>query len=272
MSTHRSTRPPEGGYGHGDRSSQPPSVSLGTRLATLVGVAAMASLVASVPAALRIASAEPASSGFRVWIALAGGAIVPTVAMVALMRGARGGLRAFGGEGSSGRTFGFGLWLVTTFAVLVGYGALLRATTHHHALAGVTFALGALVIVASLALLIGRFVVIAQRRPPAIRAGLFAVATFVVTFALIGAGVPVARAILPATGALLLDLLAFSIAAAFASRATFEGRQVLALLGPPMAACVLAFGLTALRTTPALGTTIRDRAPLFASAVSLTRH
>ncbi len=40
--------------------------------------------------------------------------------------------------------WGIAVWAMTTFLALAAYGALLRATTHHHGLAGVTFALGGL--------------------------------------------------------------------------------------------------------------------------------
>src|SRR3954471_24689495 len=97
-----STRPPH-------IEAEPPTLadrgSVFTRFGTLIGAAALASLVASVPAALRLAS------GVHAWAALAGVAVLPSVAIVAAMRGARDGLRAFGGEGAGSRAIGFGLWL-----------------------------------------------------------------------------------------------------------------------------------------------------------------
>lgn len=244
----------------------------GTRVATLLGVSALASLVAAIPAAIRIANADAGASGARVWLALAAGAVLPAAASVAILRGARGGLRAFGGDGGGARTFGFGLWLVATFATLVLYGGVLRATTHHHALAGVTFALGALVIAGASALLVGRFVAIAQTQSPGARTVLFGVLTFVVTFVLIGGAAPAARVILPRTGGLLLDGLAFAIAVAFASQATFADRRALAFLGPPVAASVLAFGFAIVHISPTLADAIHERAPLFAATTDLTRH
>lgn len=265
-----STRPPADGA-HDPRDPLEYSAPLVTRLGTLVGAAALAALAASIPAALRIVQADHVSGG-RVWLALASVALAPMVVLVGLLRSARAGLRAFRGEGSGARTFGFVLWLAATSAALVVYGGVLRATTHHHALAGVTFALGALVIAGALAILVGRFVALALTRSPLARTTLFAALSVVLTFGLIGVGVPVARALVPATGALLLDVLALGISAAFASRASLSPRRVLARVGPPVALSVLAFGFAVLRSSPTLGDVIHARAPLFAAAVDLARH
>ena len=247
----------------------PPARSLFIRVGTLIGTAALASLALSIPAALRICAAEPGGSGLRTWLALAGVALVPTVGVVAVLRAARDGLRAFGGEGATARAIGFGSWLGITVVAITVYGALLRATTHHHALAGVTFALGALAIMLAIAVAVRRFLAIIHAQSPEKRAALLLGAAALLGCALLAALVPLSRAILPATSALLLDLLALAIAAGFASRASFAGRRTLALIGPPLAATVFVFATSALNASPPLSEAIRERAPLFATAMIL---
>ena len=84
------------------------------------------------------------ASAPRAWVALAAAALVPMVAAVVVLRGAREGLRAFAGPGAGLRAFGVGLWIASLIVAFTFFGGVLRAHTHHHGLAGVTFAFGAL--------------------------------------------------------------------------------------------------------------------------------
>src|SRR5580700_5037779 len=88
------------------------------RFGTAVGLGAIAALVGAVPAALRVSSvAVDGPSAWRVWFALAAAALVPMVAAVVVLRGAREGLRGFAGPGAGLRVAGAGLWLAS---LLVG--------------------------------------------------------------------------------------------------------------------------------------------------------
>src|SRR5260370_19944491 len=117
--------------------------SLVLRFGTAVGLAAGAALAPALPATMRISGALASGHGLgHVWLALAAATLGPMVAAIVVLRGAREGLRAFGGSGAGLRIYGVGLWLASLLVGLSLFGGILRATTHHHALAGVTFACG----------------------------------------------------------------------------------------------------------------------------------
>ena len=112
----------------------------------------------------------------------AAAALAPMVAAVVILRGAREGLRAFGGKGGELRAYGVGLWSASLLVLLSFFGSSLRSTTHHHALAGVTFAFGAVVFAVGSALACVRVIAILQglseekRGAWVIALGLFAIA------------------------------------------------------------------------------------------------
>ena len=115
------------------------------RFGTAVGLGAVAALAGAVPATLRVASVATEGPGAaRVWLALAAAALVPMVVAVVVLRGAREGLRAFGGPGAGLRASGSGCGSPRCSSGSRSSAASSARTTHHHALAGVTFAFGAL--------------------------------------------------------------------------------------------------------------------------------
>jgi hypothetical protein len=67
---------------------------------------------------------------------------------------------------------------------------------------------------------------------------------------------------------IVLDFLAFALAALFAARPTFAARRSLAVAGPAVALLVVAWGLSALRD-PAIHAAIEERAPAFAPLADL---
>src|SRR5579872_5733842 len=108
------------------------------RVGTAVGLGVAASLGCTLPAALRVSGSGLTDAGpLRAWVALAAAALGPMIATVLILRAARDGLRAFGGEGAELRAYGAGLWLASLLVGFSVFGSVLRATTHHHALAGV---------------------------------------------------------------------------------------------------------------------------------------
>jgi hypothetical protein len=64
----------------------------------------------------------------------------------------------------------------------------------------------------------------------------------------------------------VVDVLAFGLAAFFASRPSLIARRAIALVGPPIAVAVVALGVTTLRGAPMLDA-IGESAPVFAPVV-----
>src|SRR5580700_10897450 len=143
------------------------------RFGSALGLGAVAALGAVGPATMRVAPAVvDGPGGGSVWLALAAAALLPSVVAVVVLRSARVGLRAFAGPGVGLRIFGVGLWLASLLVFLSLFGRVLRETTHHHGLAGVTFAMGALAVAAGSALVCGRIVAMAREAPEFGRRGL----------------------------------------------------------------------------------------------------
>lgn len=213
------------------------------RMGTMLGVAFLVALLGSAPAALRLARALPSVGLISSWSMVGAAALVPAVALVAVFRGARRGARSFMVERA--REHGTTLFLFFALALpcLVLFGAVLRAKTHHHALAGVTYSIGALATMTLLAAVSARLArVLASRSPTMARAG-FGVAFVTLLASLAWAGVRASHATGPVAGA-LLDLAALLLASGIGSRPGFLDTRALALLGPPLVAAMLAFGVT----------------------------
>lgn len=247
------------------------------RFGTAVGLAAAAALASAVPPALRIsatlgadvAAGTPGTG--KTWMGLAAAALVPMVAAVVTLRGAREGLRAFGGQGAEIRAYGVGLWAASLFVLLAFLGSVLRATTHHHALAGVTFAFGAVALAIMSALVCARAVSI-LRGAPAERRRVLVIALGLCAVAAVGfTGLRFLRAASrdPASAAAagyVVDILGFWLAAFLAAGHSLASRRLVALVGPPVAVAIAALGISALRDPP-LRTAIADGAPAFAPLV-----
>jgi hypothetical protein len=236
------------------------------RVGTAVGAGSLGALVSVLPAALRLGAADDVGLP-KAWVALAAAALLPMVLAVLVLRGARESLRAFGGPGAGLRAYAVGVWLATMLIGLSMFGSVLRATTHHHALAGVTFAFGALFFAIGDALVCARLLTLVRGMPewarrvtlPAIAVGLGLV--------LLGVGLRFVRAASTdaasyAAAGVVVDVLAFSLAAVFASRRGLEHRRFVALLGPPVAVGIAVFGLLLLRSPP-MRDAISERAPAF---------
>jgi hypothetical protein len=249
------------------------------RFGTAVGLSVVASLASAFPAAVRVSSYVNGPDGAmgHVWLALAAVALVPMLPAVIVLRGARVGLRTFVGEGAELRGYGVGLWLGSLFVSLAMFGSVLRKTTHQHALAGVTFAAGAVVLALGTGLVCARVVTILRNASPRGRAALATVLGLMLLSAVAWTGLAFLRAVsrdpasVAASGT-IVDTLAFLLAALFASRSPFRAaaapRRVLALIGPPIAVVVAALGSSAL-TDGSLRAAMDERAPAFAPALDL---
>jgi hypothetical protein len=231
----------------------------------------LASVVATMPAAVRIAPAIARSSGAAsVWLGLLALAFFPVSIATVTLRHALAALRLFDSRAFTTALLAIVVWVLVTFVSLAGLGALLRATTHHHGLAGVTFACVGLVVATLVAPFAFRFVM-------RFRSAHAPVGWAVLSAGALGAGVTLSYfahvlARSPSAAATSIDVVAFVFAAAFGAGAfPYRSRPLapLALAGPPLAAIVLVAGFAALRTGGSLRAAITEDAPAFAAVMAL---
>ncbi len=242
-------------------------------LATAMGLGTLAALACALPATLRVEDAlvGGATAG-RVWTALAASALGPMIAAVVVLRSAADGVRVLLGPGARWRAFGVALWLASLFVMLAVFGSTLRATTHHHALAGVTYAFGALALALGSALVSARVIAVLRRASYEMRHGATA---FLSAMAVAGLGWVALRFVRAvahdpsssAAVATVVDVVAFAVAALLASGRALASNRPVALFGPTIALVVAVLGITTLRDAP-LRETVVTHAPMFASAAS----
>lgn len=247
-----------------DRITTPPRAAsaIVADLGTAIGTGVVAALLGSLPAALRLSDAGGAN---RAWLLLAGAATPFAAVSVFILRDAYGGLRAYMGEQRSFVRVFVALWLGTVAASLDALGRVLRATTHHHALAGVTFALAAVMVVVGAGLATHR----AARLIDGLRGRglprLHALLTTAVYALVAGMLLMAARHLhgkLPAeSAATMVDVTALALSAALAARPEFRGFRSLAIFGPLAAVAIVVVGL--MRLSPELGALVSSRAPAF---------
>lgn len=257
--------------------SEPPPEEAPTfilRFGSAIAGAVLATAIVVMPAVLRVSNALPVGIGAgAVWAALSAAALAPMIFAVFVMRGARVGARAFGGEHAPAYAFGLALFMTTVFAALALFGAVLRATTHHHALAGATFAIVGGIVVVGCAIVAARIVALVVRRTPKVRRvlgpsiALSFVALLFVLYARIARTVA-GEELTDGFGPMVVDLLAFAMGALFASRPSFTRRRLLAFVGPPAAALVFLLGSTVLARSPVLRFAIRSQAPALTPMVA----
>ncbi|HEX7662907.1 MAG TPA: hypothetical protein VF407_00275 [Polyangiaceae bacterium] len=258
-----STRPPP----DSEEDAQPVSPVL--RFGSLVGAALVSALLASAPAALRMDDVPGA------WLSLAAIELLPLALAIFVFRHARVGLKAYAGERAQERSLTVALWLSATVVVFSLLGAVLRATTHHHALAGVTFAIVALVASVALIPASARIVDIAlgwlqkgARARLVVAFVLLATMFGLVVLRLVHA-VPPEATLSPKASSDVVDLFTFAVVAILASTPQIAGRRMLALIGPPAAVALLAVGIPRLVSSPTLAAGIAERGPLFSCPISL---
>ena len=250
--------------------------SLVVQVGALIGVAAVAALLAALPATMRASAALPGDApAIRVWSALGVSALAPMAVAIVTVRRARVGLGSFAGPPSRLRVFGILLWLALLFVGLTLFGSVLSGTTHHHALAGVTYAFGAVALAVGLGLACARLVGVVRGLSDRSRN---------VAIALLGGGAFLALSYLlarflsaatkdPASSdaaSTVVDVLAFVFTALFASRDWRVANRPLAILGPPVAVFLASLGLTTLRDPPVYQAIV-DRAPAFVPAADFVR-
>jgi hypothetical protein len=255
-------------------AAPPPQPSAAVRFGTAVGVGAAAALLCTLPATTRVAASVESTEGLpRVWIALASAAMLPMIAAVVILRGAREGLRPYAGSDVGLRAFGAALWIASLLATFALFGSVLRATTHQHALAGVTFAFGAAALAVASAVACARVVAILEAASLPVRRALGGLLALVAIAALAFVGARFLGAIArdpqsAAAEGTVVDVLAFTVTALLAAHPSLSLQRAIALVGTPIAVLVAVMGIVTLQDPP-LHVAIDQRAPAFAATADL---
>lgn len=245
-----------------DALSEDHQGALLARIGTVVGGGVCAAVAASVPAEMRMGDGGSTSRALDQWLALAALALPIGILAVGVLRRARVGLRILAGGHATVLAACAVWWAVVEVGVLSALGALLRAKTHHHGLAGVTFAilgLASAFLVTLLAARAGR--ALARTEETTRRVALYVGAGAAFALLLL-VGLRTARADGTHTASSLVDGLAIVVASAIASARPVARARGLAVAGVPVAAAVLGLGLATLRGQPSLGEAIAQLAPV----------
>ncbi len=231
------------------------------RFGSACSVALAVAFAASLPAAMRTA-ARGDSGVLLAWALLSASAMAPALLLVLLLRSARAGARGVSYSPESALTVL--LWALGSYVALSTVGASLRKNTHHHALAGVTFALIALVALVALFFLARRLAhfvtVLSPKRARGIVLVFALLTVATISISTVRNAHEPARALLDGVGLLLFSALA--------SRPEFVRRR-LALLGPPLFLGALASGVSLLRSSPAMVEALGSQHPRFSPFLSV---
>ena len=266
----RETQPPT--LGNEPLEEDEAAASLSTRLGTVVGGGVLAAIASSLPAELRIGDGGSVLRAFEQWLALAALLTPLSILVVAVFRRGRTGLRMLAGERAPLFAAAALWWAVLELGVLSVFGTVLRAKTHHHGLAGVTFAMLALlsgIVVALFAVRGVRMLSGMPTRGHRTALAIVAITTFIVILLV---GMRTARAEGLHTAAALVDMIALLVSAAIASARAMARWRPLAVGGVPIAAAILLLGYATVRAEPDLSGLLVEGAPLQAWLLSLLGH
>jgi hypothetical protein len=267
---HREPHPPTLGnepLEEGDEQSASPV----TRFGTVVGGGVIAAIVASLPAELRIGDGGSVFRALEQWLALAALLTPLAILVVAVFRRSRTGLRILAGEHAELFAAAALWWAIIELGLLAVGGAVLRAKTHHHGLAGVTFSILELVSGLVIALLAVRGVRMLSKMPAGGHRVALALVSGCAFLAIVLVGFRTARAEGLHTAAALVDALALAVAGAIASTRVVSRLRMLAMIGVPVAAAILLLGIATVRAEPDLGGILAEGAPLHAWVLGLFR-
>ena len=239
------------------------------RLGTVVGGGVLAAIASSLPAELRIGDGGSVFRAIEQWLALAALLTPLAILAVAVLRRGRVGLRILAGD--RGPLFAAAMlwWAVLELGVLSVFGSVLRAKTHQHALAGVTFAILALVSGLVVALLASRGVGLLLRMPPSGHRVALIVAASAAFIVVALVGIRTSRAIGLHTAAAMVDGLALVVSSAIASSRAMSRWRPLAVAGVPIAAAILLLGFACVRAEPDLQGLLIEGAPVHAWVLGL---
>lgn len=243
--------------------------SLALKLGFIVAGGVISAVTSSLPPALRIGAELSAGRAFERWLVLSALALPLSVFAVAVLQRARVGVRLLAGESTSLLATGILWWCVIELGVLSFFGALLRKATHHHALAGVTFAVFAVVSGIFVALFARRTTLMLARGSATLQRAAFAVAGASAFAGIMLVGFRTSRADGMHTAAMLVDGVALAVTSTIVSSRAFSHWRPLALASVPAAVLVLVAGLTKLRFSPELGQSLLETAPIHAWVLTL---
>ncbi len=256
------------------------------RLSAELGVATLGAIAGAIPAVVRTGfEASAASIASIASRALVMSALLLPISVLCnlVVPRARAGLRLLAGDRTLAWASGAFVWMSLETATLGAVGALLRARTHHRALAGVMFAVIALCIGFALASLIARAIAAARTRSISsrilFRLGMaMALVTFVACGIVLAQGEarPLALAMTDLGVLVLVAWVASSEASALAASAasaplaaltepvetSVPYRRPVALVGLPSATAMVLFALAAYRIDPNLASFSDDVAPV----------
>jgi hypothetical protein len=259
-----------------DRAGDEPESSTrdGTPIVMRVGFLAaggvIAALISSLTAAFRTGD-EPFTIGrpLEQWLVLSAVATPFSIAAVAVLRRARVGLQLLAGERGSLFVMGFLWWSVVELALLSIFAAVLRKTTHHNALAGVTFAMFALVTGVVVALFAARVTKMVANVLGNTRRHALVIAAGCVVVALVLALIRTSRAEGMHAAAGIVDAISFFVAASITSSRLLKRTRLVAIAGLPAAFLLIMVGLTTLRFDPKLAQSLAGTAPIHAFVIGL---
>jgi hypothetical protein len=235
-----------------------------TRARTLLGAAAVAALIGTAPAALRVAATH-AESLVAAWFALAALVLVPATIVQWLLRSAKPTLRALLAPAPEARMFALVLTTVITFAATAIQAAFLRRTTHHAGLAGMTYAVAAAFTLVAAFVVSMRLATAFARRSSALLQWAQRVAVIALALLIVLAASRVVRGSLgPEWGSMVVDAAMICAASLALGHAAFEENRQLAWIAPPLIAAVLLIGWRTWSTHGLLPDILRSHAPLFA--------
>jgi FtsH-binding integral membrane protein len=241
------------------------------RVGRTVGEGVAAAVISALPGALRMGEEASVLRALEQWIVL--GALGTPIAVTAVLviKRARVGLHMLAGDRANVLALGVLWWSVIELGLLSLFGAVLRKTTHQHALAGVTFAAFAIVTGAFVGLLAKRTTSSIARGGPVAQKSALLVAGGAAFVAVMLIGVRTSRAEGLHTAAALVDVLALAVTSTVASSRAFDRYRPLAIAGVPSAIFILMVGFTTLRFDPRLDEVLPETAPVHAAMLQLVR-
>ena len=239
------------------------------RLGFIVAGGVLAAVVSSLPAALRMGDASSASRALEQWLVLSALSTPLAVAAVAVVRRARVGVQLLAGERASLFAMGVLWWCVIELGLLSTFGALLSKTTHHKALAGVTFSIFAVVTGVVVALFARRVTAVLARVGASLQKLGIGIAAGCAFIGILLVGVRTSRADGMQTASALVDALAFAVTTTIGSSRLLGRWRPMAIAGVPVAVLVIMVGLTVLRFEPTLRQTLPETAPMHSFVLGL---
>ncbi len=218
------------------------SLSVVAQIGVALGGAALSSLACTGHAAVRL---TPAGVSWPVaWLALAAAAFLPAFVLLLALPRATSMLLAF--EPRAARTLWTAVFLWITFMELSVFvvGKFLRQSTHHHALAGATFAVLAVVVAVGAGFLSARLAwLFARLGEQVVRIGVIVAAVAAVAVLAF-----LARAVGDAARLTLIDAAAFVVGVGLAARASRVSDPKVGYIGGPLALGLFIAGAWLLRS------------------------